>query len=85
MKRLTFADRIFEAESIVKMKDSIVGYTGNKIVFEFRGVSVFSSFELADGQEFDLAEQSVEEKLRLEMARSNAEMFETMLSLLGGR
>lgn len=27
---------------------------------------------------------SIEDQLRLEMARSNAEMFETMLTLLGG-
>lgn len=84
MKTLIFNDDEFKAERIVKTSDSLIGYNGDVVVFKFSGVSDFNAFTLTDGREFDLAEQSAEEKLRLEMARSNAEMFEMMISMLGG-
>lgn len=63
MKRLSFLDEVYEAERIVKTDDSIIGYSRQLEVFSFRGVSDFSLFILAEGQEFDEAEPTTEEKL----------------------
>lgn len=81
MKTLIFNNQNFRAEKITKTSNSIVGYSGNTEVFSFRGISNFSLFALEVGQNYDLSET---EQIRLEMARSNAEMFEMMIAMLGG-
>lgn len=61
MKTLTFEGQEFEAERIVKTRDSISGYIGTDEVFTFRGISDFSGYVL-DG-EWDPATQTPEEML----------------------
>lgn len=63
MKRLIFLNETFEAEKIVKTNDSVIGYNGQNEVFAFRGVSDFSLFKLAEGQEFDTSEISDKERI----------------------
>lgn len=53
MKKLLFAGQEYEAERIIKNVDSLIGYSSNVIVFEFRGVTDFSFFRLEGGAGFD--------------------------------
>lgn len=84
MKTLNFNGEKHQAEKIVKSSDSIIGYTSGVEVFSFRGISNFYGFELDEGQEFDKPEQSELEKLRVEMARSNTQMMEFIITVTGG-
>ena len=81
MKTLSFDGKTFSAEKIFKEPNAVVGYDRNHEVFAFRGITDFSAFTLLDNQDFDLGEI---EQLRLEIARSNAQIFEIMISMLGG-
>lgn len=63
MKILNFNDNEYQAERIFKSSDSIIGYNGDVIVFKFSGVSDFSGFELAEGQEFDEPEITFEQQI----------------------
>lgn len=88
MKNLLFNGQIFEVENVVKTDDAIVGYIGNTEAFAFRGISDFTQFQLKDenGIVIDFPPQPPTEidKLRLEIAQSNTELFEMMLMLSGG-
>lgn len=83
MKKLYFADQTYQAEEIVKTKDSIVGYVNGDEVFSFRGISDFTQFTLEDGQVFDKPKLTDVENLRLELARSNTQMMEHIIALTG--
>lgn len=83
MKTLYFADQTYQAEEIVKTKDSIVGYVNGDKVFSIRGISDFSLFKLDEGQVFDNPKLSDVENLRLELARSNTQMMEHIIALTG--
>ncbi|MFC0652050.1 hypothetical protein ACFFF5_10115, partial [Lederbergia wuyishanensis] len=80
-KNLIAYGEVFEAEKIVKSDTSIIGYIGNSEVFAFRGISDFSQFQLDKGQKWDIDEI---ERMRLDQAQANAELFEMMLMLTGG-
>jgi len=54
MKALTFSGEQYQAERIVKTDTDIIGYNGNTEVFLFRGISDFTQFQLAEGQEWDI-------------------------------
>lgn len=54
MKTLTVNNETYQAERIVKTNTDIIGYNGNTEVFGFRGISDFSKFQLAEGQEWDM-------------------------------
>ena len=84
MKKIKFQSNVFEAEKIVKKNDSIIGYNGKKEVFVFNGISDFSLFILIDGEDFDSEEINKIDELRLQMARSNSDMFEMFVSLMNG-
>lgn len=60
MKTLTVNNEEYQAERIVKTNTSIIGYNGNTEVFGFRGISDFSKFQLAEGQEWDIDEKAAE-------------------------
>lgn len=49
MKILKFGNEKYEAEKIIKKENSIVGYIGNSIVFEFRGISDWELFSIENG------------------------------------
>ncbi|MBG9689510.1 hypothetical protein ABD91_01065 [Lysinibacillus sphaericus] len=83
MKTLYFADQTYQAEEIVKTKDSIFGYVNGDKVFSIRGISDFSLFKLDEGQVFDNPKLSDVENLRLELARSNTQMMEHIIALTG--
>lgn len=83
MKTLYFADQTYQAEEIVKTKDSIIGYVNGDKVFSIRGISDFSLFKLDEGQVFDNPKLSDVENLRLELARSNTQMMEHIIALTG--
>jgi hypothetical protein len=53
MKTLTFMGEEYEAERIVKTNTDIIGYNGNSEAFSFKGISDFSYFQLAEGEEWD--------------------------------
>jgi hypothetical protein len=61
MKTLIHDDKKYQAEKIIKTDTDIVGYTGEKIEFAFRGIKDFSLFRLADGQEWDVSEDEQQE------------------------
>lgn len=83
MKTLYFADQTYQAEEIVKTKDSIIGYVNGDEVFSIRGISDFSHFTLDEGQVFDKPKLTDVENLRLELARSNTQMMEHIIALTG--
>lgn len=83
MKTLHYANETFQAEEIVKTKDSIIGYTDGNEVFSLRGISDFSHFTLDEGQVFDKPKLTDVENLRLELARSNTQMMEHIIALTG--
>gem|GEM_PF-1997494 len=83
MKTLYFADQTYQAEEIVKTKDSIIGYVNGNEVFSIRGISDFSHFTLDEGQVFDKPKLTDVENLRLELARSNTQMMEHIIALTG--
>lgn len=83
MKTLYFTGMEFQAEEIVKTKDSIIGYVNGDEVFSFRGISDFSQFTLDEGQVFDKHKLTDVEILRLELARSNTQMMEHIIALTG--
>lgn len=58
MKQLKFFDEVYNAERIIKTADSIAGYIGDTEVFAMRGVSDFTDYELVDGAEWDLSNES---------------------------
>lgn len=77
MKILKFVNQEFQAEKIIKDGDNIIGQDINGIeVFAFRGISDFNNFSLEEGQTFDIAEQNLEEQIKL--------MRETMNELILG-
>lgn len=63
MKTLTFNNDEYKAERIVKNNDSIIGYIGDDTVFKFNGISDFSGFTLAENQEFDEQEITLEQQI----------------------
>lgn len=67
MKRLFVNSEVYEAERIVKTKDSVIGYNGNIMVFAFRGIKDWSQYQLADGQEWDMDEQAAEATFLLDL------------------
>lgn len=81
MKTLYFADMEFKAERIVKFKDSIVGYIGDSEVFSLKGISDFSQFKLAEGEEFDKPQLSEVEQLKLDVSKNSAELLDLVLNL----
>lgn len=50
-------------EKIVKTDTDIIGYDGNQEVFAFRGISDFSQFALAEGQNWDISENEQQEAI----------------------
>jgi len=83
MKTLYNEDQTYQAEEIVKTKDSIIGYVNGEEVFSLRGISDFSHFTLNEGQMFDKPKLTDVENLRLELARSNTQMMEHIIALTG--
>ncbi|MEW5321349.1 hypothetical protein V2J23_04175 [Geobacillus thermoleovorans] len=68
MKTLIFNNiERLEAERIVKTADSVIGYIANTEVFAFRGVSAWSQFKLADGQEWDVEETAANDSYLLDL------------------
>lgn len=53
MKILTFMEKQYQAERIVKTGTDIIGYNGNQEVFSFKGIADFTQFTLAEGEAFD--------------------------------
>lgn len=86
MKQLFFMEEEYEAKRIVKSSDSIVGYYGKSELFAFRGISDFSLFTLAEGQEFDAPEPSetelLKEQVQMQQELIDTLMFEILPSLL---
>ena len=77
MKTLIHDDKKYQAEKIIKTDTDIVGYTGEKIEFAFRGIKDFSLFRLADGQEWDLPEQLQQD---LEIAEAYESLYNEILA-----
>lgn len=67
----------YQAERIVKNNTDIIGYNGNAEVFVFRGISDFSLFQLAEGQEWDLPEQLQQD---LEIAEAYESFYNEILT-----
>lgn len=67
MKKLFVNDDVYTAERIVKTKDSVIGYNGNTVVFTFRGINDWSQYQLAEGQEWDIDEQTSEATFLLDL------------------
>jgi len=51
MKTLYFDGEEYQAEKFIKTEDSIIGVGGDAP--KFRGISDFSQFQLAEGQDWD--------------------------------
>ena len=98
MKQLYYFDEMLHAGRIVKTDDSILGYVNYVEVFAFIGISDFSPFNLAEGQEYDAPEPSLEGEIqrlllenalllgRVEMQEIVTEelMFTILPELMGG-
>jgi hypothetical protein len=67
MKILNFSGETYQAERIVKTDANIIGYNGNAEVFSFKGISDFSLFQLAEGQEWDIDEKAAESAYLLDL------------------
>lgn len=67
MKTLIFNNEEYQAERIVKTNTDIIGYNGNAEVFSFKGISDFSLFQLAEGQEWDIDEKVSETAYLLDL------------------
>lgn len=67
MKTLFFNNEKYEAEKIIKTKDSILGYIGNSLVFSFRGINDWSQFQIKEGQEWDIDEEAAEAAFLLDL------------------
>lgn len=63
MMTLIYNGEKLVAERIVKTNDGIIGYNGQVEIFKFSGISDFSLFTLAEGQEFDLPEPTEKERI----------------------
>jgi cell division protein FtsB len=61
MKTLTFAEKEYNADRVVKTDTDIIGYVDDTEVFAFRGITDFSLFELEG--DFDPPSQSLSEQL----------------------
>ena len=63
MKQLYTLDGILEADYIVKTNTDIIGYNiGSSIpVWSFKGISDFTQFQLAEGQDWDVSEEEQQE------------------------
>lgn len=73
MKQLTFDDKTFEAEKIVKYPDAIIGTSGGSEVFAFKGIADFTAFQLKSGQTFDDAPTSEDQRFE-KLEADNAKM-----------
>lgn len=62
MKKLIHDGEEYIAEKIVKTDTDIIGYNGETEVFVFRGISDFSQFQLAEGQEWDVDPETEKEQ-----------------------
>lgn len=80
-------DEFIEAKIIVDLAERPSSTLGNSVFYFADGtdMDLVRSIVSAHDANYLPAELNELEKLRLEIARSNAEMFETMLVLLGGR
>ena len=67
MKTLFISGEELQAERVVKTNTDIIGYNGNAEVFVFRGISDFSLFQLAEGQEWDIDEKATESAYLLDL------------------
>lgn len=67
MKTLIFSGETYQADRIVKTDTDIIGYIANQEVFAFRGISNWSLFQLADGQEWDIDEKGLEAAYLLDL------------------
>lgn len=77
MKSLLFNNKEYQAEKIVKTNTDIIGYTGGKEIFAFRGINDFSQFQLVNGASFDPdPEQEKEQRI--------ADLEAAVAALLGG-
>jgi hypothetical protein len=81
MRSLTFAGETFEAEEIVKLADSIIGYTNGAVVFSFRGISDFEAFSL-DGEYDPPKEQVDKNDLAARLATAEAETAALNLAII---
>lgn len=67
MKTLFISGEELQAERVVKTNTDIIGYNGNTEVFSFKGISDFSLFQLAEGQEWDIDEKATESAYLLDL------------------
>lgn len=74
MKTLIVYGKEHDAEKIVKTDTAIIGYKGETEVFAFRGISDFSIFKLADGQEFDVDDAEIKAKTLAQLILENADL-----------
>ncbi|PKH09868.1 hypothetical protein [Planomicrobium sp. MB-3u-38] len=88
MKTLKVADKVYEAEKIIKTETDIIGYTNGHEIFKFSGVRNMDVFILANGAEWD--QQALSEREELEIYKRRLDEMENALlslidmSLMGG-
>lgn len=56
-----------EAERIVKTFDSIIGYNSDSQVFCYNGISDWSQYQLGEGQDWDVDEQTAKAAFLLDL------------------
>lgn len=57
----------YVADRIVKTANSIIGYNGTSKVWEFKGISDLSQYNLADGQSWDMDEKAAKAAYLLDL------------------
>lgn len=60
MKTLTVNGNAYIAERIVKTDTDIVGYTGDTLIFSFKGITDFAQFQLAESEVFDTPDMTLD-------------------------
>lgn len=82
-KTLTFMDEQYTADKIIKTEDSIIGYIEGKETpeFTFKGISDFSLFTLAEGEEWDVLPKSEVELLQKQLIVANNQIDSLILQL----
>lgn len=83
MRSLNYNGIFLEAERIEKNGDSVFGYNGKELKFQFNGVGNFELFYFEDGKGFDGDGNSEIEKMRIEQAQANLELINLIIMTRG--
>ncbi|MCO7128186.1 hypothetical protein NIE88_20800 [Sporolactobacillus shoreicorticis] len=83
MKTLTFMDEQYQAEKIIKTDSEVIGLNGSTVVFAFHGITDFSKFTLADGQEFDAEPATAEQQQIAQILLEQTKMKQDIAALKG--